>query len=491
MPRSLGRTLLASVLLLQSPVVPAGTVELPSIGDPSGQVISPREEQALGQYFMYQLRQTRKFVEDPEIAAYLDNLGHRLAAASDSPSRQFTFFMIEDPTINAFAGPGGYIGTHTGLFLAARSEAELAGVLAHEIAHVTQRHLNRAYEAADRFSLPTMAALLAAVLIGTQSGEAGQAAIASVQAASIQRQINFTRANEKEADRIGMSTLVRSGFDPLGMPHFFERLERQSRFYGDRIPTFLRTHPVTEDRIADALARVDQLKAGGRSDSLTFRLMQAKLRVITADDAKGLIRPFREAIETGQADVATRYGYALALTRVGKLDDAHRILQALAKNDPDRITYQIALGQVELAQGRNAAALKRYEQALALYPANPTLSIYYAQALLQNDRAAEARKVMETLIRTRGPNEDAYRLLGEAATALGRKADAHEAMAEFYLLRGQTRSAIRQLELALAQPDLDFVQTSRLESRLHDLKSRTMAEDAQQSAGKKEDRERH
>jgi beta-barrel assembly-enhancing protease len=257
----------------------ADLADLPSMGDTAGQLISPEQEKQFGESFMRQIRRSGKLVQDPELNDYLQQLGYRLAAASDAPGYGFTFFLVDDPSINAFAGPGGYIGVHTGLLLAARNESELAGVLAHEIAHVTQRHLLRAYEAAQRMSLPTAAALLAAILIGSQDSQAGQAALVGLQAASAQYQINFTRANEHEADRVGIQTLVRSGIDPRGMPDFFERLHQQTRLYGNRLPEFLSTHPVTTSRIAETAARAEAHAGEGRRDSLGFQLARTSLQV--------------------------------------------------------------------------------------------------------------------------------------------------------------------------------------------------------------------
>ena len=189
--------------------------DLPNLGDSSGQVISPQQDRALGAYFMRQIRQSGIILEDEEATAYLESLGRKLSIHSENPGYNFTFFLVNDSSINAFAGPGGYIGANVGLFLASESESELAGVMAHEIAHITQRHLARAFDNQEKMSVPTMAAILAAILLGaTTDGSAGAAALMAAQAASLQNQINFTRANEKEADRVGIQTLADAGFDP-------------------------------------------------------------------------------------------------------------------------------------------------------------------------------------------------------------------------------------------------------------------------------------
>jgi predicted Zn-dependent protease len=221
-------------------------IALPEMGDSAGELISPREEQEIGQAFFWRLQQSTDLVEDPEVNSYIQSLGYRLASNSNEPNLNYTFFVVPDATVNAFATPGGYVGVNSGLILTAANEDELASVMSHEIAHITQRHILRSFENSKRMTIPRTAAMIAAALLGAADPKAGSAAIMAVQAGSIQSQIDYTRANEAEADNIGMQTLVKSGFNPDAMPSFFEKLQQASRFYGgDAIPEFLRTHPVT------------------------------------------------------------------------------------------------------------------------------------------------------------------------------------------------------------------------------------------------------
>jgi len=202
------------------------TLDLPDIGDSTGGILSPEFERRLGQAFLSQVRKQADIVSDPEINNYIESIGYRLVSQSDNNEQQFTFFVINDPLINAFAAPGGIVGINSGVVMNARSESELAGVVAHEIAHVTQKHMARSVEMSKQMSIPTLAAMLGAILVATQNPEAGQAALMAVQGASAQARINFTRANEQEADRIGIQLLVRAGFDPHGMAGFFRRLQQ-------------------------------------------------------------------------------------------------------------------------------------------------------------------------------------------------------------------------------------------------------------------------
>ena len=255
------RLVLTFSLLLYIPLQHATELEdiqLPDMGDSSGTLITPIQEQELGAAFFRSLHNQIEINQDPEIQQYIKETGQRIVANSDTPSYTFHFFVVLDNAINAFAGPGGYIGINSGLILISESESELASVMAHEVAHVTQRHLYRAFEAASRLSIPTAAATLVALLIGTQSPEMAQAALMAIQAGSIQFQIDFTRSNEQEADRVGMQALVKANYDPRSMPIFFERLQQSSRYYGRDIPEFLRTHPVTASRISDTRGRAEK-----------------------------------------------------------------------------------------------------------------------------------------------------------------------------------------------------------------------------------------
>lgn len=447
-------------------------LDLPDMGDASGGTISPEEERRIGEAFMREIRQSLKIVEDPEINEYIQALGYRLVSNTDGYSQDFTFFVVDDPAINAFAAPGGYIGINSGLILTSESESELASVLAHEIAHVTQRHLARAFEKSDKLSLPATAAIIAAIIIGSRNSQVGQAAMAATQAGAIQSQINFTRANEEEADRVGMQTLARSDFDARSMPAFFERLQQSVRFSGHNLPEFLSTHPVTSSRIADTRNRAEQYPYRQINDSLSYHLVRAKLRVMGDPNPKQSIKRFTETLKHGQYrnEQAERYGYALALLNNGDYDAARAQIQELLAKDKDRLAYQTALAQIEMADGQAAKALAVYSDALQLYPGNNALVMLYSRALLRAGQAAKARGLLADHIRQRSPDPVLYKLLAEAEGAAGHKAAAHQALAEYYYLNGQTDAAIQQLNLALDRKEADFYQASQIEDRLRQLR---------------------
>lgn len=471
--------LLGSIILLITPTLRAEGIKLPEIGAHSGVIMSLEQERHIGQTFMRRLRNSVTIIEDPEITTYIQSLGYRLVAHSDDPSHDFTFFIIQNPIINAFAAPGGYIGVYSGLIAISQTESELAGVLAHEIAHITQRHLARAFEQRNRLRLPLAAALVAALILGAQNPNIGLAGIAATQAGAAQLQINFTRSNEKEADRVGMQTLAQAGFDPFAMPTFFERLQQASRYSGIRLPEFLRTHPVTTSRIADALGRAESLDPPPVEEHLQFYLMRAKLQVLTSDNHEQTVRQFEQSLKTGRyrEEVAIRYGYALALMRAGHSSKARQQILKLLKKDGDDLTFQLAFAQIEAAAGHFEAAFKIYEKIQALYPSNYAVIINYASALLQGNHPQEARDLLKRQVQSGLHTGRAYRLLAQAEGDSGNQAEAHRWLAEYYYYNGQTDRAIKQLQLARKNVGDNFYARSTIEARLRQLQKEAEAEE--------------
>jgi len=470
----LSKYLLPALLFAMLPYSATGEslyADLPEIGDSAGSSISPEQEKKLGAEFMRQLRQSGIVLNNQEITAYLNSLGQRLVANSEAPTKQFTFFVVNDPSINAFAGPGGYIGVHTGLFLASENESELAGVLAHEIAHVTQRHLARAFEAANNLSLPSMAAMLAAILVATQNPDAGTAAIAAVSAGSLQYQINFTRANEYEADRVGIQTLGQSGLDSYGMPNFFERLQKNSRLYGSRPPEFLSTHPVTTNRIAEATSRAESFP-GGTVDSLDFQLVRAKLQVLNYENPKQVVEDFERYMDKSEnAKVYKVYEYALLLANTEKPGQALEILTKLHRNDPDRIVYRLDMARIHESSGQYSRAMELYKDALALYPGNLTILLPYTKTMLVAGKSAQAYKLLSDVSRDKYANPEIYKLLAEAAESTARTVQSHDAMSQYYFLNGYTKQAIQQLQLAAREPGASDYESARIQARLKELEA--------------------
>lgn len=475
--RSLFRAPLLAACLLGALLTPTQlpASELPNLGDPSATALSPQEDYRLGQAFMRNLRQNVDIIDDPEINSYINSLGYRLlaAAGTDLP---FHFFVIDDPTINAFAGPGGHIGIHSGLILAAESEGELAAVVAHEIAHVTQRHLARAFQKASASQLQTAAAIIAAILLG--SPQLTTAMITTAAAGSIQQQLNFTRSHEREADRVGMDILVNSGFDPDNMPAFFQRLQEAYRYMESSLPELLRTHPVTPNRIADSQNRANQYPKRGEQLSDSFPFIQAKLRAGKPQQHQQRLKELEAKQAQSQTlSPAERYEYALFQLRRGDLEQAQGLSQALLSEAPEADEFIALQAQIEMERGQYAEARQRLQQALRLYPHDPQLSVLYADALLQTDTPKLAADTLRDLIQhsRQFTLPSYYRLLAKAESAAGRQASAYMAMADYYHLIGQTRTAIDQLETALQHSDNAF-HTERIKAQLAILKRAALAE---------------
>jgi len=455
--------------------------DLPDFGDSSGVLISPTQEMALGEAFMRSIRAQATLVSDLDVEGLVQQLGHRLVANSDAPGYPFHFFVVDDASVNAFAGPGGYIGVHTGLILTAENESELAGVMAHEIAHVTQRHLLRAYESAEKMSLPTAAGMIAAILLGIAgSPNAGIAAMSAVQGASIQHQLNFTRANEKEADRIGIQTLARSGIDPYGMPAFFERLYKKTRLYGNHIPEFLSTHPVTTDRIAESMARADAYGHSKEVDTLGFQLTRARLRVLDSDRPAQILKNFQARIKKKTSGPADHYGLALAYARTNNFTAAKQQLQALRQKDPDRRIYRTTMAQLLLDSNQPDPALRLYQETLELYPGDLIAGQYYTAALIQTGHAGEARKQALKMLRNqRDRIPGVYELWARAASTAGPAWETNLASAEVYRLYGNMPLAIDQLNKALQHKGLSQYARARIEARLSVFKQIKKAREKQ------------
>jgi len=447
----------------------ADSADLPDIGDSAGN-ITPSEEYRTGEAVIRNIRRAGGVLDDPLVQNYLDELGYRLVAASET-EQPFHFFLIKDLSINAFALPGGFIGVNAGLILATKSENEFAGVMAHEIAHVTQRHHARRYEQNDS-NIPILATLIAAMVLGSQNNEIGQAALASVAAGSAQKQINFTRANEKEADRIGIELLKDAEFNPYGMVTFFETMDKQARLYGDSIPEFLRSHPVNPSRIADASHRARQYSKKLVKSSINYHLIRARLNVLATDNKIALLRDYESQMKQGnyQHQLATQYGYALTLLANKKLEVALKQAKQLVKNNPEQIALHLLKARIETESKQYKAAIKTFKKLLRLHPGNSTINIFYAETLLKANKADLAHDVLQKQVSSENKTPILYQLLAESQAKLNMPAQSHQSLSEHFYLQGRTHDAIKQIEIGLKLSKSDFYLTSRLEARIKKFK---------------------
>lgn len=444
-------------------------IQLPDMGDSSGALISPIEEQEFGASFFRNLHSQTEISQDLEIQQYIQSIGRQLVAHSDNPSTPFHFFVVMDPNINAFAGPGGYIGVNSGLILLTEAESELASVMAHEIGHVTQRHLYRQIEAASKMSIPTVAATLAAILIGTQSPRMGQAALMAVQAGSVQFQINFTRDNEKEADRAGMQTLAESSFDPRSMPTFFERLQQSTRYYGKGVPEFLRTHPVSESRIADTRGRAETYPYRQYPDSMSYLLTKAKLYALTMHDKTAALKHFSTLEQQGTSEqrAVALYGIGLIHLKNLQYQPASEIFQQLTAKYPNQPQYIAALARTAMENHEADKADQLFAKAIQNFPSDDAIKIEYTRFLLKSAKPDQAKQILLSLSNEQKDRPFYYQTLAEIYADLHQPAESHRYMAEHYFASGQTEDAILQIRLAKQERNLNYQMQAILDERLN------------------------
>jgi len=450
----------------------SAAVDLPDIGSGANSTLTLNDEYQIGRMVVRSLRDQGLILEDPEVTDYVQALGSRIASQIPESEQRFTFFVVREAGINAFALPGGFIGVNYGLITATANESQLASVLAHEIAHVTQRHIARAIQAQGRTSMASAAAMLAAILIGMTTGspDAVQAGIAIAQGSMAQQRINFTRANEYEADRIGISFLAAAGFDPNAMPDFFETLNRRSGLAGSGIPEFLRTHPVTTNRIAESRDRASQITPAVKPQAASYEFVRERVRVLGAPSGSDL-RPFYTALaDRGPLNAAQRYGEALARLGAGDRDRAASALVELSSSQPQSPMLQAALGQALFAADQPDLARDTLKRALRVAPRNVPLTIRYAEVLLQTGGAKEAHAVLLDLFNNVPPTPEQIRLTALAASSAGDTGDAYYYMGEYHIATGDLMLAVKQLELALADPDITNVQRARFQARMKEVR---------------------
>lgn len=459
---------IAGLLLPQS--LPSQT--LPDLGDSAQSIISPAQERKLGEATMRQVHASGAYLADPEVNAYLNNLGQRLVMASSASRQDFEFFAIDDPGINAFALPGGFIGVHTGLILLTQSESELAGVIAHEITHVTQHHIARLIAGEQKSQLATLAALAIAVLAARSHPDVANAAIVASQAATIQYQLDFSRENEREADRIGFQVLDKAGFDTRAMSTMFERLQRTLRVYESNAPNYLRTHPITYERIADATNRAETKPYRQVPDSRDFHFVRALLRSYQGTPKDAILHFETSLAERKFNDEsATRYGLVASLLRDKQLERAVNELATQEKTAAPHAMIEAMAGQVLSQAGQRDAAIRRYQAALQRYPNHMQLVYDYPDALIETGQLAAALRFIENQLQ-RIPNDGRlHQLAARSYAALGKKLLQHTHQGEYYVRLGNLRGAIEQFELGIKAGDGNFYQVSTAESRLRVLRN--------------------
>ena len=457
-------------------------LKLPDFGSSAGGLLSPDEERRYGEGMLRELRSYDVVLDDPLIADYIEGLGWRLVAVSERPEQPFTFFVVRSTEINAFAAPGGYVGVNTGLITMTETEDELAAVLGHECAHVIQRHLVRAYESMRNVSIPIALAMIGALIAASgSSGDAAQAAIIGGQALMQQQQINFTRHNEYEADRVGIHILAKAGYDPMAMAVTFQRMGRALRSNGEGPPEFLRTHPVTASRITEAKNRVEAIRRNPPAVSETaanearFRLMRERAHVLTSTEPAKLVDTYRRELRNADAarTASLRYGLALALLRSGQANAALGELDVLLKDAPNDLAFQIPRAEAQRLAGDAAGALARLDALADVAPDHRAVQLAYADALNATGKKANGQKAMAVLrpiVAKYGADPTTQATFARACELAGEDARALEAHAEVALYTGRPYDAMEQLKRLLERPGVDYYQRARVEARVEELK---------------------
>ncbi len=472
--QSIRSRILALVLLFALPAAPAAASnELPSLGGPDASIISPEKERVLGQAWLRAFRAQVPVMHDPLLQEYTENLVYRLAGSSDLKDRNLTVVLVRHQTINAFAVPGGIIGVHTGLITSAQAMDELASVLAHEIAHLSQRHFTRRVEDANKTYAPTLAGMLTGmILAATVGGDAGMAVMSATQAAAIDRQLRFSREHEQEADRIGMQTLVRAGFDPEAFPRMFERMVAASRYAGERPPEFLLTHPVSDSRVSDTRNRAAQYpRMGDYPKDSEFPIMQNRIRVGFEEPGRA-VKVFRGELANATNEderTAARYGLALALARTGQLDEAAKTLDPLLEAEPERISFAVTRAELHMKANEFKEAAALTHRHLQFAPGNYPLQVFFAQAAARTGQAEAAEDALRALLQQRPGDPYLYYLLAEANGLAGNIVGVHVSRAEYMYLSGDMEGALEQLRIASQRTRNNYQLNARIKRRMAEL----------------------
>ncbi|TGN41480.1 M48 family metalloprotease [Marinobacter confluentis] len=440
-------------LLLISPfaLAQSGSAPLPTIGGVGGGLISEQQESDIGRQVMMSIRRSASQVEDPLVYDYLNAVIYRLVPAAPLHSRNLTLVLIDSPAINAFAVPGNIVGVNGGLFLNAESEQQFASVLAHELAHLSQRHFARRMEQQEMSAPLTIAGMVAGIILSavTQS-DIGIAAIAGTQAMAVQNMLAYSRSHEQEADRVGMEILAESGMDPRGMPEMFEIMMRQNRLQGNRVPEYLSTHPLTQSRVSDTRNRAEQYPEGEYADSTEYHLVRSRLQVRYARSAEVAVETFRSNLEqaTPEYKGALRYGLAVAMLANDNPAEAETELRQLLENNPGRITYMVTLAEALMDQENFDEARQLMQSALERNPGNYPITDTLARIEIESGNAERAVDHLNRLTREFPNREYLWLELAEAEGMARNIVGVHRARAEYNILIGDLEGAERQLRQA-------------------------------------------
>lgn len=466
------KILLCTLVLALAMPPPLLADGLPDLGEASEAELSPSAERSIGESVMNDIRlHEPMYLDDPEVAAYLNDIGHRLATQADGANQDFEFFALRDPTVNAFAMPGGFIGVHSGLILLTQSESELAGVLAHEISHVTQHHLARQLRPQGQSQMIALASFAAAIIAARSRPDLAQGAMMAGQGVAIQNQLSYSRDFEREADRLGISLLERANFDIRDMETFFGRMQRNNRLYEANAQSYLMTHPLTTERMADMANRIQQRPYRQAKDSPIFWLVRAKLTATTGP-TQDAIATFRSQLQDRKfaSESAAHYGLALALARNRDYKGAEAELQVARKGGATTPMFDTLAADLKLKQGDTASAVAILKTTNTKYPASRAVVYALLDILVNDNKPREALDIATRELKSYPKDPKLHQFAARSHAALGHNFEQHRAQAEAYANYGQNTAAIEQLMIAQKAPDGDFYDHSRVDARLRELR---------------------
>lgn len=470
---------------------------LPTLGEVGREDLSPIMERKLGEEIMRGIRNNKDYIDDEVAAEYLNNFGAKLLDAHPEARGEanvdFYFFTVRDPRINAFALPGGFIGVHSELILAAQTESQLASVLAHEIGHVSQRHIARMIGNQKQDALIPLSSLILAALTMRASPDAAMALAVGGQGIAAQRQLNFSQNAEREADRVGLKILRDGGFDPSGMVAFFERMQNSTRGYSDNVPAFLRTHPMTTERIADIQNRIQTETFQKPRDNLDFQLFRARMRVLQDDSTQGLFNSkdyFGEQLKKTTA--AANYGLALIAFKQRHFKEAQNYLDKARKaseNGAGNLFFSSLELDILLRSHQNKAALKQAKLALQKFPSSRAIGSRFVDALIANNQGEKAIAYLREQTLLYRTDFELQKQLAKAYAAENQEALQHLALAESYALIGAISAALDQLNIARRSADATYFDLAIIDARERDLRERYQDEinELQQQREKKKE----
>ncbi|MDO5531004.1 M48 family metallopeptidase [Sutterella sp.] len=480
---AVGAALMTAVTPLSATAASALDLNLPSLGSTADAGLSPQDEYRLGVQLMQRVRSDASYLADPELMEYLGHLGYQLVSHARTSTYNFFFFPIRDDSLNAFALPGGFIAVHTGTIISAQSESELAGVMAHEVSHVAQRHIARMIEGQSGNLAITLGSILLAILAARAGGSSGGNAAAGIvlgsQAAMIQSQLNYSQNAEREADRMGISTLYNAGFDPRGMEDFFARLQSNNRYYRSAAPAYLSTHPLTEERMADMENRSRQLHTRMHVDSDDFPLVQMRARVLQLDDWDGwtkLKKQFQRelAAASGKKACAINYGISVVEQELKNPKQAYAAARnamrcgmksAILERNLTRTRFDAADSMKE-----KLAALEDARKAVTRYPLSAMMAMNYVDLLYALGRHEDLIAFLRSGQALSENSSDYHAILARSYEALGRRSLQYMHTGEMYALQGGTEAAVYQYGLAQKANDGDYYVMSEIDARLRELR---------------------